>query len=436
MGLKKLFAQSILWRGFYFFSILLVNIFLSRYLRASATGNIYFLTFIFSFAQLIIGLSAESAIVYFAAGNLIQRNKFIGLISLWSIAAGIIVILFTYLYFSITHSFSQNFLLPYCVYGFLYVCGQLFTSYTTSLYYTKDDFVTPNLLPAIVNIVFVFIIPSKNKTPDASTIQLMMYFFFGSFFISGLLIFFYYIIQNRREGKFNFPSKQQLHPFFKYAFTALAANVVFFLVYRIDYLFVKYSPVCSAADLGNYIQVSKLGQSMLIVPQIIASVVFPRTAVGDDNERISNIILVIARTLSQLFLLAFIVTALFGKQIFTIVFGESFNKMQLPMLILIPGIFSLSVLSLLSAYFSGQGKIKVNLQGAILGLIVMIVGDLIFVPKYGIIAAATISTLSYASNFIYSLVRFYRDYSIHWIEFLRWRKDDYNWLINLIKRDV
>ena len=62
--------------------------------------------------------------------------------------------------------------------------------------------------------------------------------------------------------------------------TALAANVVFFLVYKVDYMFVNYSPVCTAADLGNYIQVSKLGQMMLIIPQIIASVVFPRTASG------------------------------------------------------------------------------------------------------------------------------------------------------------
>ena len=126
----------------------------------------------------------------------------------------------------------------------------------------------------------------------------------------------------------------------------------------------KYSPVCTAADLGNYIQVSKLGQMMLIIPQIIASVVFPRTASGIDRMKINNAIMMIARLFSQLFLLAFIITALFGDRIFIMLFGETFNKMQLPMLVIIPGIFSLSVLVLLSAYFSGKGKIKINLHGA------------------------------------------------------------------------
>ena len=103
------------------------------------------------------------------------------------------------------------------------------------------------------------------------------------------------------------------------------------------------------------------------------------------------------------------------------------------MLILIPGIFSLSVLALLSAYFAGKGKIKINLYGAIIGLIVMIIGDFIFVPRYGIIAAAAVSTLSYMANAGFSMWNFYKDYSIKWFEFFKWRKEDYNWLFSFFK---
>jgi len=131
--------------------------------------------------------------------------------------------------------------------------------------------------------------------------------------------------------------------------------------------------------------------------------------------------------------LVFIGVALFGKQFFTGVFGESFNKMQLPMLILIPGIFSLSLLALLSAYFAGKGKIKVNLYAAIIGLIVMITGDFIFVPRYGILGAAIVSTVSYMVNTGFSMWHFHREYSIHWIEFFKWKKTDYNWLLSLLK---
>ncbi len=436
MGLKKLLAQSIIWRGFYFFSILLVNVFLSRYLRAAVTGNLYFITLVFSFVQVVLSLSAESGIIYFASGNIIQRNKLISLIGWWSFAAGLLMIVFVYIFFLVDASLDRTLLLPFCVYGFLYVSGQLFTNYALSVYYTKEDYFMPNFLLGLINIVFVIIIPSKNNAAGLLHQQLIMYLFFATFFVGGLLVYVSYIIRNRREGAFNFPNKEQLNLFLKYSVTALAANVIFFLVYKIDYAFVKYSPVCTAADLGNYIQVSKLGQMLLVVPQIIASVVFPRTASGVERMRINNAILIMARVFSQISFIAVIVVAITGSWLFVKVFGESFNKMQVPMLVLIPGIFSLSVLALLSAYFSGKGKVKINLHGAIIGLCVMIIGDFIFVPRYGIVAAAIISTLSYSANLAYSLFHFYKDYSISWIEFIGWRKHDYDALFTIIKKNT
>jgi O-antigen/teichoic acid export membrane protein len=435
MGLKRLFAQSIIWRGFYFFSILLVNVFLSRYLRAANTGNLYFITVIFSFIQVVLSLSAEAGIVYFASGNIIERNKLISLIGLWSVAAGIVMVSLTYAYFLFDSS-DKTLLLPYCLYGFFYVCGQSFAGYSVAIYYTKENYFTPNFLLGLVNIVFVIIIPGKNSLINPQHVQLIMSLFFSTYFIGGVLVYVSYIIRHRKDGAFGFPDKENFKLFLRYSITALAANVVFFLVYKVDYLFVRYSPVCTATDLGNYIQVSKMGQMMLIIPQIIASVVFPRTASGIDRLKINHAIMMIARLFSQLFLLAFIITIFFGDRLFIMLFGETFNEMQIPMLIIIPGIFALSILVLLSAYFSGKGKVKINLHGAIIGLSVMIIGDFILVPRYGIIAAAAVSTLSYVSNLAYSLLHFYRDYSISWTEFVRWKKDDYNWLVTLIKKNV
>ena len=151
------------------------------------------------------------------------------------------------------------------------------------------------------------------------------------------------------------------------------------------------------------------------------------------KTRLNNAIMVMARIFSQIFLLVFIGVAVVGRHFFTIVFGESFNKMQLPMLLLIPGIFSLSVAALLSAHFAGKGKVKINLYAAIIGLVVMVTGDFIFVPRYGIIAAAIISTVSYITNTAFVMWYFYRDHSIHFSDFFRWRKSDYNWFFSMLK---
>jgi len=98
------------------------------------------------------------------------------------------------------------------------------------------------------------------------------------------------------------------------------------------------------------------------------------------------------------------------------------------MLLLTPGILSLSILALLSAYFSGKGNVSVNIRGAIIALAVVTIGNAIFVNRYGINAAAIISTVGYTVNLLYALRQFYRDYDIRIVEFFAWKKEDFTWI--------
>ncbi len=435
MNFKKLLLQGLFWRGLYFLSVLVVNIFLSRYLQAAGTGNLYFITIIFSFVQVVLSLGLEAGIIYHGSGELIHRNKLTGLIVVWSFVSGIIMAVLVLSFFAFDNSLPDALQTQYILYAMFFVAGMSLMNYTTALYYTQDNYILPNLLIAVINFAFVLFIPPKAETISPEEANRITLYYFFVFLIQGLTVFISFIIRNRNAGNFGFPSGSDIRSFFRYSITALAANVIFFLVYRIDYLFVKASAASSDADLGNYIQVSKLGQMLLVIPQIIASVVFPRTATVIARQEMNTSIQIIARLFSQLFLLIFALVVVFGDAIFPWIFGESFNRMQLPMLILIPGIFSLSVLALLSAYFSGKGKVQVNVKGALIALIVMIGCDVIFVPRFGIIAAAIISTLSYTVNLAYSMWQFYKDYSIKWIEFVRWKKADYHWLLSILVKE-
>src|ERR1051326_6377406 len=124
MNFKRLLAQSIFWRGFYFFSVLLVNVFLSRYLKAAGTGNLYFLTIIFSFMQVVLALSFDAGITYFSSSRMIERNKLVTFVAAWSVIAGIIMSGFVYIFFLVDHSIDDAYLRAYCFYGFCYVFGQ------------------------------------------------------------------------------------------------------------------------------------------------------------------------------------------------------------------------------------------------------------------------------------------------------------------------
>ncbi|MBS1746519.1 MAG: polysaccharide biosynthesis C-terminal domain-containing protein [Bacteroidetes bacterium] len=432
MGLKKLLTQSIIWRCFYFFSVLLVNVFLSRYLEAAGTGSLYFTVVIFSFMQVALSLGGEAAVIYFASSDSIERKKLTTLSITWSFVAGLLVVSLISIYFLLIKKSGDLSPAWYAAYGFLYVCGQMLTNFIVGIYYTRENYFLPNFILAIVNLLFVVYLFFQTSGAGSSQVSWTILLFFATFFTGGILVYFSYIIRYKTDAPAGLPGKENITRILKYALTAMGANVIFFLVYKVDYFFVNYSPASTPAELGNYIQASKLGQMLLLIPQIIASVVFPKTASGEHSTSISNAIMIIARLFSQFFLAVFIGVAILGAWFFPAIFGNTFDKMEIPMLILIPGIFSLSILALLSAYFAGKNNLKVNLYGAIIGLSIMIIGDFIFVPLHGIIAAAIISTLSYSSNLGYAMWNFYRNYDVHWAEFFKWRKSDYNTLLSLL----
>ena len=113
-------------------------------------------------------------------------------------------------------------------------------------------------------------------------------------------------------------------------------------------------------------------------------------------------------------------------------FGYDFDTANTPFLILMPGIFFLSALSLLSAYFGGNDKVFVNLKGALIGLTIVIAGNLLMLQWYSIRVAATVSTLGYSANFLYAWFIFKKQIQFDKKECIVFVFDDWIWLKSMI----
>jgi O-antigen/teichoic acid export membrane protein len=283
----------------------------------------------------------------------------------------------------------------------------------------------------LLNTAVIFLIP-KQQGMENSNPDLLVKLYFAYFVITGVVLAVAFCVTNKSWQRISLPSLPSLKLLIRYAALALAANIIFFLVYRVDYWFVKR--FCTPEELGNYIQVSKLAQMLLIVPTIISSVVFPHTAGGMHLTEMKDNILRIGRVTTVLYILLFLIIMLTGQWAFPFVFGYTYQLMYVPFLLLLPGVWALSNLFVLSAYFGGINRVKVNVQGAVVGLILILAGDFIFIPRYGIKAAALISTVGYTANFIYSFLYMRKDYSISITEYWKINKDDIKWLMATIKR--
>lgn len=436
MNLKKLLVQSILWRSLYFASVLVVNVCISRFLQAAGTGSLYYLTNILALIQTVVSISLEAGITYYASGRLINLHKLLWLSISWSFAVGILVLAGSFIYLQYVQHSPPYDVVRYCFFTVCYVTGLLLINYACVLFYVQDNFFLPNFILSLLNILFALTLAFNSHNNDVKAVNTVTYRYFLLFFLQGMLLAAAFMAKNKSWQQFGIPGAADLFKLARYSLTAFTGNLIFFLVYRIDYWFVHANPaVCSQSDLGNYIQVSKLGQLFLVLPQILASVIFPRSASGGDRQELNQSIMIITRLLARFFIVLALVIAVAGHWIFPFIFGNTFNNMQAPFLIILPGIFFLSVLVLLAAYFGGKGILRIGVIGNVAALVVMIVGDYLLVPVYGIIGAAVVSTAAYFVNMLYSLLRFYKDYAISWGDFFKWKRSDYTWLVSLIKRE-
>lgn len=432
MSFQKQIGQSMIWRGLYFITVLVMNVFLSRYLQASNSGWVFYLSNNFSLLVILAGITMETSVNYYSARRQIDDNQLAWFSILWSVWVSIIVFIGLWFYFGRYKNTTEITRTQYLFYAVCYVTGIQLTNFFSSLFYANRNFFLPNFLMVILNLIIIILIPKHEGTENTNT-PLIINLYFAFFIVTGLTLALAFIIKKQSWKHISLPSFSNLQLLGKYAWVALAANVIFFLVYRVDYWFVK--KYCSLHELGNYIQVSKLGQMLLIVPSIISSVVFPHTAAGDtDLNEMKDNIMRMGRITTLLYLIFFVLIALTGGWAFPFIFGSTFHLMYIPFLLLLPGIWALNNLYILSAYFGGVNKIKINMLGAVLGLLVILTGDFFFIPHYGIIAAAIVSSTGYCVNFIYAFILFKKEHSISSSEYWRINSKDLQWLRNFIHK--
>lgn len=423
--LRKLIYQSVLWRGLYFISVLGLNIVIARYFEASYSGLIYFITNTFALIVTIGSLSLESGAGYYVASGKMDPMKLANFSVVWSCFSGFAT------YVTIKILLSRG-LIPasYHAYSFLavcYICGCMLLNFFLALFYAVKNFLLPNLVMICINTLLIFLPLLGNGKIMSPKMYVNIYFM--GFLLQGIILSVFFYIRNSGKKIKGLRGKISLSKIFRYSFLAFLANILFFLVYRIDYWFVqKY---CTPEALGNYIQVSKIVQMLLILPAILSSAVFPVIAARDIEQESEKLAMLIRSSL-LLYLFICLVLAVCGYWLFPFLFGESFSAMYLPFILLIPGILSLVMLYPVIAYFSGRKKMWVNIKALLLPLCIIIAGDLIFIPVYGIAAAALVSSIGYIVYHLYLIDCFRKEFSVSKDLFYKIKFADYKKMKQLI----
>ncbi len=430
MQFKQFLRQSLIWRGLYFVTVFALNLVLSRLLQAEVSGWLYFIINIFSFIIVLGGFNIDSGITYFSASSVMPKKALAIFALFWAFVSTCVLIPFLYLFFKFFFVAPQIITSSLVFFGVNFIFGALLVLFYVPMFYVDNNVSLPNIVLFTTNTLYIFfILFFAAKNPPLNVVFSSYCYLVCS---QGIIIMLLYFFKNGNYLGVSLLSIQQIKQLLQYASIAFGGNIVLFLVYRIDYWFVER--YCSPASLGNYIQASKLGQLLLVIPQVLAAAVFPQTASMVNTYQISRDILIIFRLMIQFFAFAFLLLLLIGKWLLPFVFGSTFNDIYAPVLLLMPGILCLSMLVILLSFFSGKQRSKYNFNGAMLALAVILLGDFFLIPIYGIYAAAMVSTIAYFANFVYAIYQFKKITNCIVSDLYDFRKSDWFWLLSLIKK--
>lgn len=189
------------------------------------------------------------------------------------------------------------------------------------------------------------------------------------------------------------------------------ANLAQLLTYRANYFLIQRfinDKALGIYDLGN-----KISEAVLIIPKSICVVEYARISNCQEPEYTKRLTLSLLKLVLVVILIAVLTLWLLPASFFGFIFGPEYAESKPVINSLLPGIVSLSCLSILSHYFSGHGKFFINAIGSFIGLVVTLALGFTWLagasskdPVHALQVAGHISSIAYTCTFIYTLICF------------------------------
>src|SRR5687767_7955899 len=394
-----LIYKNLLWRGFFYVTVLGLNIAMARMLGAELSGGLnFFLTNIY-LVLLIGSLCLDAGIVYYVS----KKDPIEGILApfavVWSVIVSVIIAGLFILFYKTNNSiFKNSFLFYACI---CYSLGTFLNIYFIAFFYSYDNYKIPNLVAGLINLGLLFCIPWHKNWLFTFDTDMFLLIFFAATLLQGVIISVWWFVNSKKPFLLHFNGIKNIIPVMKYSITALAGNFTYFIMYRIDYWFVdRY---CTDKSLGNYIQVSRLGQLLILPSVIIAQALFTQASkenITFETQSFGKIV----RVMLFCYFLAAVFLFLFGEPVILYVWGNEFDEMYEPLMITLPGIIFLSVSYLFSPIFAGHGKVSYNVLIALLTLVVVVICNLLLVPVWGINGAAVSTSIGFLVMMILNVI--------------------------------
>jgi len=200
----------------------------------------------------------------------------------------------------------------------------------------------------------------------------------------------------------------------------MLANLLQYLNYRADILLIGF--FLSQTEVGWYYVSVMIAERLLFLTQATATVLLPAASSSDIQRKKTPIL---SRLNFTVVFAGSVVIAATAYWLVPLLFSAVFSNSVLPLVVILPGIISLSVSKILSADLTSRGLPQYSIYVSLLNFCLNISFNIIFIPKMGIVGAALSSTLSYTASLLLQIYFYYRLTNTGLSELIFIRKGDF-----------
>lgn len=254
---------------------------------------------------------------------------------------------------------------------------------------------------------------------DIALIALLMlateadYRYLIGFFITKEIAYLMIAYQNLRISVFKIRFElKDLMKYMRYGIIPMFTLLLMTINYRIDILMLQGN--VSSSQIGIYALGVSLAESIWLIPDALKDILVSRLSQGKKENEVATVI----RYSLFVGTIIILIMVAFGRPLILFLYGESFREAYLITVIMMTGIISMIFSKMTFSYNVVNGHRMVNFTLLSIAAITNVIGNYIFIPYYGIYAAAVVSVASYSLCGAIFLVYFHKKSRIPYREML------------------
>jgi|LULR01.1.fsa_nt_gb O-antigen/teichoic acid export membrane protein len=385
---------------------LIIVIIIARELGPEVNGYYAMAVFVPAFLTNILSLGIGSATVYYTSKkhfNVVNALK--GNLLLGGYIGGSGVLIGALVIFLAGNDIFPGIPKPLLLMALMSFPVSLMTGLLNAIFQGVEEFERFNLTTIIppvillVGVVFTFYIF------DLGVYSVLGVFIFSQ--LCSLIIVTFllkaYLAKSSGEVHQNFKGLRYNKTILSYGVRAHMSNIITFLNYRADLFLVNF--MLSPAAAGVYIIAIKISEKLWMPSKAISTVIYPRLSsiVNNSEKRFllakkGFLVVSLVTLFTSFFAIAFL--AFFIEYLF----GKEYSDVFTVFIFLVPGIVLWAGARIQSNCIAAAGKPEWNMYVALIVFVINITGNILLIPDFGLVGAASATSVAYISDSIMKLI--------------------------------